>query len=310
MVWGTMYHITYSAPRNLNDSILAEMERVDLSLSMFNPLSTVSAINAGKSNRADAYMREVIEISQEISRISNGVFDPTVAPLVDLWGFGPTHRDSTATPSDSAITRALESVGILRCRLSIDGALSKPTPLTSFDFSAIAKGYGVQKVADLLARNGSRNFMVEIGGEVVLRGLNPRGVPWHIQIDAPDSGPAGHSSLTVRPFGPGLTAIASSGNYRNFRTDSLGNRYGHTISPLTGRPIQSDVLAATVILPGGDCARADALATAAMTQPADSAAAMLRRVGADAILVIGLPDAFKTLEINANTNPNSSTNKP
>lgn len=295
--WGTMFHITYSATADLSDSIFAEMERVDNSLSMFNPMSLVSAVNSGKCFRVDPYMADVLKISKEVNILSGGAFDPTVAPLVELWGFGPGRRDSMGTPSRQEIDSALQLVGISGCRVAIDGALVKKHPLTRFDFSAIAKGYGIDRIASMLRRNGSGNFMVEIGGEVVLAGVNPRGKAWRIQIDAPTDFPDAHESLTIRPFGPALTAIASSGNYRNFRTDSLGQRYGHTISPKTGRPFQSDVIAATVISPDGNCARADALATAAMAMNAAEATEMLRKAGVSAILVTGDTGHLKTIEI-------------
>ncbi|MDE6277233.1 MAG: FAD:protein FMN transferase [Muribaculaceae bacterium] len=299
LTWGTTYHIVYNSPVDLNDSILAELERVDNSLSMFNPLSTLSAINSSLTTRPDKYVADVIKISQKANKLSDGAFDPTVEPLVNLWGFGSTDRELGSTPSDSAIARALRRVGITDCYITSDGILIKKHPLTRFDFSGVAKGYGVNRVARMLERNGCADFKVEIGGEVVLQGLNPSGKPWRIKIEAPNPDPSISEELCIKAFGPEVTSIASSGNYRNFRTDSLGNRYGHTISPRTGRPIQSDVLSATVILPGSYCGLADALATAAMVLPSDSASAMLRSAGAAAILVIGVgPSERRTIEVN------------
>lgn len=298
LTWGTTFHIVYNSPVDLNDSILAELERVDTSLSMFNPLSTVSAINASLTARPDGYVADVIEISRKAHRLSHGAFDPTVEPLVNLWGFGPTDRAPGAIPSDSAIARVLTRVGIDHCFVTSDGLLRKAHPLTRFDFSGVAKGYGVERVALMLARNGCRDFKVEIGGELALQGLNSAGKPWKIKIEAPNPDPSLSEALCIRTFGPEPTAIASSGNYRNFRTDSLGRRYGHTISPRTGRPIQSDVLSATVILPGLDCGLADALATAAMVLPSDSASAILSHAGATAILVAGVDSlGRRTIEI-------------
>lgn len=293
-----MFHITYSAPRNLDDSIMAEMARVDQALSIFNPISEISAINTGKCFRAGPYVSDVFEISRQVSALSDGAFDPTVRPLVDLWGFGPgaPHSDTITPPAPEALDSALALVGIQDCRIAPDGAIAKKHPLTRFDFSAVAKGYGVDRVAEVLRRNGARNFMVEIGGEVSLQGLNPRGLPWHIRIEAPAESPDISRSLAVRAFGPEPAAIASSGNYRNFRTDSLGHRYGHTISPRTGRPAQSDVRASTVIT-RGDCARADALATAAMAMPSALAERMLRQAGVNAILLVADADSLKMIEI-------------
>ncbi len=296
--WGTTYHIVYNSPVDLTDSIVAELERVDNSLSMFNPVSTVSAINSSLTFRADEYLIEAIEVAKKAHRLSYGAFDPTVGPLVNLWGFGTKDVSSNAAPEDSDVAKALRLVGIEKCNVNSEGILSKAHPLTRFDFSGVAKGYGVDRVAKMLSRNGCIDFKVEIGGELVVSGLNSRHQPWHIMIEAPNYTPGSSESLCMRKFGPEVTSIASSGNYRNYRTDSVGHRYGHTISPRTGRPVQSDVLGATVILPGYECALADALATAAMVLGADSTGTMIRQAGANAIIVAGVNEKkLMTLEI-------------
>lgn len=273
---------------------MAEMTIVDNSLSMYNPTSILSSLNSGKGFRVGPYFSDVFRVSQRVHAMSGGAFDPTIAPLTEVWGFGPGGDGSTPSePSDSTISEMLERVGLDQCHLGTDGILLKKHPLTQFDFSAVAKGYGVDRVAAMLLRNGVENFMVEIGGEIRLQGYNPQGQPWSIQIDAPASDPSAHENLTVRRFGPEPTAIASSGNYRNFRTGADGRRYGHTISPKTGRPYQSDVIGATVIT-DGDCALADALATACMAQPSADAYAMLRNAGVEGVIVTG---TFETPEI-------------
>ena len=283
-VWGTSYHIVYSAGdaggRDLHDSVRAVMAAIDRSLSVFDEASLVSAVNAGTTDSVDALFADVFATSRRVWKASAGAFDPTVGPLVDLWGFGPG-GSADREPSDSMIAAAKALVGLGGCSVS-GGRVVKKNPGTRFDFSSIAKGYGVDLVARMLARNGCRDYMVEIGGEIALRGHNPRDRRWHIQIDAPvepDSASASvHERLMVLPFGPEPVAIASSGDYRNRRSfgeeNGGGKSYGHTIDPLTGRPRGGRTLGVTVIAP--DCILADALATAGMAMDADSAMAMIK----------------------------------
>jgi len=291
--WGTSYHIVYNSGSDLSDSIKTEIERIDASLSMFNPESLISAVNDSRSDSVDALFADVFRLSQRVNILSGGVFDPTVGPLVDLWGFG-RRRDKTAGEPDSAeIAVALTAVGISDCRLCGDGRrVIKKSPATAFDFSAVAKGYGVDCVAAMLRRNGVRDYMVEIGGEIALLGRNPRGGRWRIQIDAPvasdSNGAPLHNRYTVLELGPEATAVAGSGNYRNSRRTADGSVIGHTISAIDGRPVGSSTLAASVIAP--TCALADALATAAMAMPPDSALAMAGRLRGEGVALLLICD--------------------
>lgn len=263
--WGTNYHIVYNSTRDMHDSIMAVMRLVDSSLSKFNPRSEISLINAGKTDSVGPMFADVFTVSAEVARLSGRVYDPTVGPVCELWGFG--RADFTETPSDEAVAEALMTVGIQDCRLE-GRRLVKKHPATEFDFSSIAKGYGIDCIADMLERNGVDDYMIEIGGEIAARGLSPKERPWRIQVDAPEptSAPGEmHSRLTVLELGPERTAVATSGNYRNIRSTADGERFGHTISPLTGRPATSEILSATVIAP--DCTLADAMATACMATP-------------------------------------------
>lgn len=280
--WGTTYHITYQSPVILDKEIMDIIQAVDNSLSPFNPNSTVSAINSNASQASDSRFREVFSISQRICSISGGAFDPTVAPLVNLWGFG--YRNADSIPDSVQIARALESVGILDCDIDFDGMVHKKTASTEFNFSAVAKGYGVDQVAKLLRDNGCENFMVEIGGELSLAGKNRHGENWRIQVDAPDmdlGGVVEHNRLDVLSVTD--CCIATSGNYRNFRLTPNGY-VGHTISPATGLPLTTRTLSATIIAP--NCAEADALATAAMAMPYSEAAHLIKSLRYRAILVI------------------------
>ncbi len=293
--WGTTYHITYSSECPLDDSIAAVMRSVDMTLSPFQGQSVVSRVNRGDTLDTHPWLTEVIALSQSVCSISGGAFDPTLAPLINLWGFGYA-PGSEAGPGLEQIDSVLMSVGIMQCGI-VDGKVTKKHPDTQFNFSAIAKGYGVDKIAEMLTRNGCDNYMVEVGGELSLKGLNPRGEKWRVQIDAPvpaDSAGALHRRLAVVSLTD--TCMATSGNYRNLR-EIDGRRYGHTISPVTGCPVLSPTLSATVT--AASCALADALATACMAMPADSARAMIERMpGVGVLLVMADADTFRIIEIN------------
>ena len=290
-VWGTAYHITYESSDDLSDSIVAVMAEIGESLSMFSPTSNVSRINSGTTDSTDAHFKAVYDISRQVSEASGGKFDPTVAPLVDLWGFGRAGRD-VPLPDSAQIAKALENVGIGKTDLH-DNRIDRHNRAVQFDFSAVAKGYGVEKVAEMLHRNGANNYMVEIGGEIQLKGHNPKGSKWRIQVDAPvqDSEP-GDSALTVLELTD--CGIATSGNYRNYREYGSENTVGHTINPLTGHPAPNHLLSATVIAPG--CAVADALATALMASEPDSIAAILNKFPSTRAIVV-LPSG-RTLRFN------------
>jgi len=277
--WATTYHIVYSSPVDLADSITREISAINDELSLFNPASELSAVNDGVTDIIGRSFAEVFGLGKYVWSISGGVYDPTIGPIAELWGFG---RSEGVNPSDSAIAVALSAVGMGDCHVE-GNRIIKKTAATRFDFSSIAKGYGIDCIANMLERNGVENYMIEIGGEVLARGVNPKGRVWHIQIDSPEGGMA-HKALGIKSLGPDRTALASSGNYRNIRTDSLGHRYGHTLSPLTGRPVETSVAAVTIEAPS--CALADALATACMASGcADSALAIVDRSGCKALVV-------------------------
>ncbi len=287
--WGTTYHIVYSSSVDLCDSVTAVMDSVDRELSLFNPDSEVSAVNDGRTDSVGVGFTTVFRCAESIHSLSGGMFDPTVAPVAGLWGFGAS--DGSTDPDSAAIAEALSAVGLGSCSVE-NGIVSKKTPATTFDFSALAKGYGVDRIAAMLARNGCRNYMVEVGGEIKACGINPNGNFWRIQIDAPAETP-GHVPFTVVELGPETQALASSGNYRNFRIGQDGKRYGHTISPLNGYPIQTATLAATVS--ASDCMSADALATACMCVEPAQAIELLGRAGAKGMIIVAVGDSLSML---------------
>ena len=299
VVWNTTYHIVYEGAENLNDSVSAIFRQVEMSLSVFNRSSLVSRINRNETDSADALIARVMDVSMQVGRLSGGRFDPTVSPLVNLWGFGYTRRpagDAAPQPTQSEIDSALSAVGIGECRLS-HGRVQKKSPATTFNFSAVAKGFGCDLVGDMLRRNGCRNYMVEIGGEMVLSGHNRSRRPWRVQIDAPVADEVSPATGGMRVVELTDCAVATSGNYRNFRVDSLGHRLGHTISAVDGRPYSSAIVSATVVAP--TCALADALATACMASTESQAVEMLGQIAdVRGLLCVAEGDSLRQVSVN------------
>ena len=269
MVFGTFYHITYQHPTSLEDSIKAVLQQVDNSLSPFNKQSTITAINTGTSQEADPMLAEVFTLAREISQQTHGAFDITVAPLVNLWGFGFKNMEAVTSEKVDSLRKY---VGIDKVTLA-NGKITKQYPEVMLDCSAIAKGYGVDAVGRMLERLGVSAYMVEIGGEVRLHGCNPRGGLWSIGITRPQDDSLSTQTDIQQVIRTTETAMATSGNYRNFYVKE-GKKYAHTIDPRTGYPVQHNILSSTVL--AQDCATADAYATAFMVLGLDSARAVLQ----------------------------------
>lgn len=270
MVFGTTYSITYQYHENLKSDIEGVMQQVDNSLSPFNKSSVITAINNNTSTKADKYLTEVFTLAQTVNKETDGAFDITVAPLVNAWGFG--FRNGTR-PTDTQTDSLLAIVGQEKVTLK-DGEIIKSDPRIMLDCSAIAKGFGVDKVAEFLAGKGIENFLVEIGGEISARGKNSRGTEWNIGVTKPVD-----DSLSINQENQAVLqitnkAMATSGNYRNFYYEG-GKKYAHTINPHTGKPAQSDILSATVI--AQTCAVADAYATAFMVLGSEKAKEILKK---------------------------------
>ncbi len=271
-VFGTFYHFTYQSPEDLHDSLRAELQKVDESLSMFNPQSTLRRLNSGATDSTDQLFREVFRLSQQVSEATGGAFDITVAPLVNAWGFG---YKNGALPDSATVDSLRQFVGFHHVSLTDDDRLVRDDPRTVLDCGAVAKGFGVDQVARFLRARGILNYMVEIGGEVVVSGENPQGQKWHVGVSRPTDDPTSQSTAldTVLTLSEG--ALATSGNYRNFYVTDDGRRVAHTINPATGYPIQHNILSATVLAP--TCAEADAFATSFMVLGLDGAREVLGR---------------------------------
>ena len=256
-VYGTTYHISYKSDKDYAAEIRREMERVNESLSMFNKKSTIARLNRGETDRTDSLFVRLFAKAAEIHAETGGAFDITVAPLVNAWGFGYKNE---RLPSAEKVDSLLRYVGMEKLKIE-DGRLVKAVEGIQMDASSIAKGLGVDLVAEFLEGQGVRDYMVEIGGEVRVKGQSNKSCPWHIGIDKPiDDEAASRRELQfVLEMGEG--ALATSGNYRRFYVVD-GKKYSHTINPKTGFPVQQDILGASVYAP--TCMEADAYATAFM----------------------------------------------
>ena len=257
-VFGTYYNITYRCPeKDMHEGIRERLTAVDNSLSPFNKNSLISAINENKDTVADAMFIHIFTLAQGISEKTGGAFDITVAPLVNAWGFGFKNDIKV----DSATVDSLLGYIGYRGIALIDGKIKKQHPETMLDCSAIAKGYGCDAVAEYLEENNINDFLVEIGGEVVASGMNPRNKVWTVGISKPANDPTASNNELQKVIKITGKSMATSGNYRNFRYEG-GRKVSHTIDPRTGHPVSHSLLSATVI--ANDCATADAYATAFM----------------------------------------------
>lgn len=269
-IFGTTYSFTYQNDEDLHVEILKELQRVDASLSTFKENSIISRINRNEDVKPDEMFIEVYHLAEKIAQDTDGAFDFTVAPLVNLWGFG-------FKAGTEPIQRTIDSLKLITGYEKIalvNGRIKKQDPRIMLDCSAIAKGYGSDVVARFLRSKGVENFMVEIGGEVVARGNSPKRLPWKIGVVKPTD-----DSLSVKQelqtvLNVTDKAMATSGNYRKFYYKN-GKKYAHTIDPKTGYPVQHNILSSTVL--ANDCATADAYATSFMVMGLEKAIKVLDR---------------------------------
>lgn len=243
--------------KNLGDAIDSLLKVWNLSLSTYIPESEISRFNKGDAcfEFESNYFLPVLEASKVVYENSNGAFDPTVGPLVNAWGFGP---DKSMTPDSSRVDSLMKLVGYHKIKFDAQ-KVCKDIPEIKLDFSAIAKGYAVDVIANFLESKGIHNLLVEIGGELVCRGTKNDGLPWRTAIEDPTVKVYERKFLAVVNLQD--RAVATSGNYRNYYVQN-GKKYVHTINPATGYPISHTLLSASVF--ADNCMLADAYATAFM----------------------------------------------
>ena len=280
---------TLPLPRQqLKSQFDAILNRVNREMSTYLPDSELSRINATDSaNRipVSQSLVEVLQATQEISRLTQGAFDVTIGPLVNLWGFGP-EQDFTV-PAEEQVNRSLRLVGYEKLRLDpAASTLKKAHGGVSIDLSAIAKGYGVDELAGYLERLQLDNYLVEIGGEIRARGVNGEQVPWRIGIEQPVAGQRG----VRRVIRLDNTAMATSGDYRNY-FEQDGIRYSHTIDPRTGRPVSHDLASVTVLHPSATLA--DAWATGLLVLGLDEGYATALENGLAAYFIVRGDEGFR-----------------
>jgi thiamine biosynthesis lipoprotein len=259
---GTYYRITGNCPvevERLTGAVAGELELVNRQMSTYLPDSELTRFNESTANRwleVSAALVEVVAAAGEISRRSSGAFDITAGPLINLWGFGP-EGGIQQVPAEEEIERARRRVGYryLEIRTDPAPALRKQRDLY-VDLSAIAKGHGVDRIAAVLQAVGCPNYLVDVGGEVVGRGVNRQGQPWRVGIEVPDPAQMGAIQRIVRLQD---MAVATSGDYRNF-LDLGDGRYSHTIDPRSGRPVDHGLASVSVV--HRSAMWADGLATA------------------------------------------------
>ena len=256
-VFGTYYAITYQAREDLTQGMREVMGRVNKSLSTFDSTSVISKVNANKPVVLDTLFINMFNKAQEISALTGGAFDITVAPLVNAWGFGFDPSSDKKWLSAVEVDSIMQFVGYKKVWIE-DSTLVKADPRIKLDASAIAKGYACDLVAEYLRSQGCENFMVDIGGELVVSGVNPRGTKWRVGVSKPENT---SEAAVAEVMEITNCAVATSGNYRQFYYTEDG-MVGHTIDPRSGRPAVNNIVSATIIAP--TCMEADAFATASM----------------------------------------------
>ena len=263
-IFGTTYLVkalpgdSTIGPETLKEEIDAKLTAIDLVMSTYKESSELSKFNKAKTTETTTISKELAEVLQEsltVTTITQGAFDVTVGPLVNLWGFGPDK--SLKEPSTEALAKAKTQVGTDKLLLSTDDlTLQKKHPELFIDLSAIAKGYAVDQVGLLLEKHGLESYLVEIGGEIRARGRNLNGAVWHLGIEKPHILPTREVALVV-PLDD--LSMATTGNYRNYYLREDGRKVSHAIDARTAEPVESPFSSVTVL--HKDCMRADALAT-------------------------------------------------
>jgi thiamine biosynthesis lipoprotein len=263
---GTYYYISYydSQGRVFQQEIDSLLDDYNKSVSTYDTTSIISGFNRNESGiKQDNIFLENLRISREISEATSGAFDPTVAPLVDAWGFGFKEKKNL---DSTHIDSLMHLIGMHHIKIE-SGQAYKTNRDVEINFNAIAQGYSVEMVGDFLESKGIRNYLVDIGGEVSAIGQKPGGKKWVVGIEKPASDKYDKQDVQVYLEVTDM-AVATSGNYRKYY-EKDGVRYSHTINPQTGRPVSHSLLSATVIT--DDCAKADAYATAFMVMGTEKA---------------------------------------
>lgn len=265
-IWGSTCEIIYENDKNVNllDGLDSIFNELTLSFSNYDSNSMLARINANQSQQLDKHIYALLETSKRMNTLSKGSFDPSIYPIVKLWGFMNKHGNWIDT---TKIPEILVHVGLEKWTWNKDSITQKPEK-SMIDFNAIAPGYAADILSQYLDGLGLKNYYINNGGELVLKGNNQKGKPWEIGINSPINPETGDTTFSLSNI-----ALATSGNYRNYFKHQ-GKKYGHTISVKDGMPILSNVLSATIFCKSA--AEADALATICMTMTKNQAILFLK----------------------------------
>ena len=291
---GTIYRVKVVSSASgeipgLKEKIERRLGEINRSMSTYMPDSEISRFNSfqqtGVKFKISDDFYQVMRVAEKVYQLSDGAWDGTINPLVDLWGFG-REGIKTVIPDQTEIRRLRESVGFHYIEIMAPGYLIKKMPQITLDLSSIAKGYGVDAVAAVLRDDGFENFLVEIGGEIVAAGLRKDGGQWRIGINRPQKNAAINSVYKVVNLQD--RAFATSGDYRIF-FEIDGVRYSHVINPRTGYPVTNGVVSVSVL--AADCTLADGLATAIMVMGHQKGLALINRLkGVEGLIIVEEPD--------------------
>jgi thiamine biosynthesis lipoprotein len=291
---GTTYHITVVGGSSqgvgaLGKKIDARLDEINRIFSTYIKDSEISRFNAwsrvGEKFQVSADFFKVMQVGRRIYQLSEGAWDGTVKPLVDLWGFGPTRREIRMHPAGE-INALLPEVGFNHIEIKEPHFLVKNLASVTLDLNSIAKGFAVDEVAGLIAAAGVKNYLVEIGGEVYAAGVRPDGGKWRVGINMPRKDASVNEVYKVVSISN--EAFATSGDYRNF-FEIDGRRYSHVIDPRTGYPVSNGVVSVSII--ADNCTLADGLATAIMVMGAEKGVDLVNRLpNVECFIVVEKPD--------------------
>ena len=297
---GTYYAVTYydSRGRDFQPQIDSILRTFDLSVSMWEPASVISRVNAGDTLvEPDEWFIDIFRLSEEISAKTEGAFDFTVGPLVNAWGFGFKGK---LKMDREKVDSLLQFVGYRAVKLDDQNRVVKPDGFR-FDFNAIAQGYAVDVLGGFLSLQGINHYLIDIGGEILGKGHKPGNEPWIVGIEAPAADSLAERSIHTRVRLVDK-ALATSGSYRKYREEN-GFKYSHTIDPHTGYPVQHTLLSVSVL--ANDCATADAYATAFMIMGLEKSLEFLQSEpgleaffisdGGNGIFLISTTEGFKKI---------------
>lgn len=275
---GTTYNVQYEVfneKDNYQDEIENVFHDVNLSISAYLPTSDISRINRGEADVViDDYFKTVYNFSREVYEKTDGFFDPSVGALVNAWGFGPEKPINNL--DQKQVDSIMKFTGFDKVNITNEGKVVKQHPYITFDFNALGKGYAIDLIGKMFDEKGVKNYIIEVGGEILTKGKNTKKVKkWTVAIDSPiqDSDERQYIELIALEN----KAMATSGNYRKFRVDpETGDHYVHILNAKTGYPMKNNVLSVSVI--AENCMKADAYATAFMVMPYEKTKELLSKL--------------------------------